>query len=336
MKIKPEFIPQSSEFDFVQSVTRFFRAPMDRDFIRRLFIVAFVGYSIISLMTIGFTLKFFETMATLNWDTIQLTKNSSGGEQLDDVIKMLSSFALIIPLVIVGSVFWVSVNTAFHQKVFHNIDYGKFPLRFGQNEWRMFTSYLAVFGLYILSLITMFILGVLFIVIFSIEGTAPKIIAAILLLLLIVGSFFGGGYICLRFTSFIAWRSLEPNGTMFGGVTLSKSRVRYIFLSILALVICAFIFQTIYNQILFGFMIGESQQTLMSGLGEQSPAIVFDAFYDKLKNPLFLLASIATLLFSSAVSVLYMLSLSGLGVYVVEWWQQDKIAHDQVRIEEEL
>ncbi|HHL42413.1 MAG TPA: hypothetical protein ENJ42_02250 [Hellea balneolensis] len=250
-----------------------------------------------------------------------------------DAEAMLNAYSGIgqhIPMLLLGTLLvwaaYAAAETAFHKKVFHNIDYGLIPLRFGRAELRtmlvQFVVYLFIFGI----ILGFFIVFGVLVALMAVLGGMSKILAILVGLILVVlyfAMFFYLVYASVRLAPASALTVATNELHFKGGWAITKGRTGSLFLAYLFIYIVGYIVITLVQMTAMSSLLGENSTLVMMGLSEQSPADMFASVAEKLKEPTTMITLvIGGIIYMIALATWY-LAIAGVGSYAVQWWRAD-------------
>ena len=318
-----------SNFDFGAAITQLFAQPGGRDFAIRLVLWMAV------FMTIGFAIM-AKTMMGFMGDSFQaswaIKQNPNDAEAVLQIYSGMVQYlpGYLLAMVIMWCVY-ASAETALHKRIFHGVDHGFIPLRFGRDELRVmgiqFVVYLMVTGVMLAGMLIALILVAL-------AGTTGQLTVILAFLfgamafIVYIGTFVYMAYFSVRMAPSAAL-SIATDETRFkGGWAITKKRTGSLFLAYLFLFIAGYIVISIIQMTMFSFVFSENYMMVVMGLSEESPEVLFKAAAEKIKNPGTMISLIIGGLIYILVTCIWWLSLVGVGDYAVQWWQKDNLGED--------
>jgi hypothetical protein len=318
-----------SNFDFSAAITQLFTQAGGRDFAVRLVLWMAV------FMTIGFAIM-AKTMLGFMGDTIQASwvVNKNSGD-VDAALQIYAGMLQYLPgyflsMLLMWAVY-ASAETALHKRIFHGVDHGFIPLRFGRDELRVMGVQLVVYLMVLGVMFAGMLIAVILIVLAEATGQLTVILAFLfgaMAFIVYIGAFVYMAYFSVRMAPSAAL-SIATNETRFtGGWSITKKRTGSLFLAYLFIFIAGYIVVTIIQMTMFSVVFSENYMMVVMGLSEQNPEVLFKEAAEKIKNPGTMITLIIGGLLYILVTCIWWLSIVGVSDYAVQWWQKDNLGED--------
>lgn len=309
-----------SDFKFEHAVTQAFRTSGGKQFGWRLIFWTTAALTIISLITWPMIMPYYGDLIAINQQNMQAimggepnSVDSSAMNQL--LLKMAPTYGL---LMLGYWLTWIACEAALHRKVLNNSEAPRQPLRLGQDELRVWLAQLGVFGMifaiYFFGLFALMIVIGIFAAISPILGGLIAVIGVI-------------AYICLLILASVrlapaAALSIANDKThVIATKNLTKGRFWTLLPAFIVVFIGGYILMSIIMMLGVGIVTGNPDFFMtMSGLGTDDPKEVMAAAGERLKNPLWMLVGILSMIAYCAVYALWMVSLIGISSHAVKAW----------------
>ena len=107
------------------------------------------------------------------------------------------------------------------------------------------------------------------------------------------------------------------------GWGITYKRPANLFLAYLFLYIAGYIVIAIVQMMVLGLVFSENAMLVIMGFSEQSPQEIFAQAVEKLKSPMIMLPLVLGGIVYMLVSITWWLSMSGVALYAVQWWDKD-------------
>lgn len=317
--------PKGSVFDFGAAISQLFTQNGGYNFAIRLVLWT------AALMGLAFALlakPYMEFMGKII--TAQWASNTNS-----DPEAILSAYGgmgkLILPMLLATLLMWViyaSAETALHKKHLRNIDHGFFPLRFGRDELRVMGTQFLV---YLAAFTTLIVMELIVIALFAGTAFAGKahilfgIIVGLFAFIALLAFFVIPAHIAVRLAPSAAIGVKENRFAPFSGWDITKGRTGYLFLAYLFSFIAGYVVISIIQVTAMGLVLSENYMLVVMGYSEQNPQELFASITEKLKNPGILFGLVVGAILYLCFSILWWLSICGIGTYAVRWWDSDNL-----------
>ncbi|MBL4869708.1 MAG: hypothetical protein JKX72_02005 [Robiginitomaculum sp.] len=314
-----------SVFDFGAAISQLFTQNGGYNFAARLVLWT------AALMGLAFALlakpymNFMSTIITAQW-----ASNTNS-----DPEAILSAYGgmgkLILPMLLATLLMWMiyaSAETALHKKHLRNFDHGFFPLRFGRDELRVMGTQFLV---YVAAIAAFIVMEIILIALFT--GTALAstvhilfgIIVGLFALIALLALFVIPVHIAVRLAPSAAIGVKENRFAPFSGWDITKGRTSYLFLAYLFSFIAGYVVISIIQITAMGFVLSENYMLVVMGYSEQNPQEIFASMAEKLKSPGIIFGLVVGAVLYFCFSILWWLSICGIGTYAVKWWDGDNL-----------
>ena len=315
---------QASQFDFGAAISQLFSQGGGRDFAIRLVLwaSALMGVGIIFMAKPY--MKMMEKFINGAWIA---NSNPNDGAAILDAYSGMGQY--ILPILLLSIVLWavyVSAETALHKRALKNIDHGFFPLRFGMAELRVMGTQFIV---YLIAMLALFVLEIIMIALFAGTVFAGKasiifgLVVGLFAFVSLLALFIIPIYIGVRLAPGAAISVKENKFAPLAGWSITKGRTGYLFLAYLFLFVAGYIVMTIIQLTFMGMIFSENYMMTIMGYSEQNPQEIFAVVAEKMKQPKIIFAlSIGAVLYF-ITSMIWWVSISGVGTYAVKWWDTD-------------
>ena len=308
-------------FKFEHAVTQAFRTSGGKQFGWRLIFWTTAALTIVSLITWPMIMPYYGELLAINQQNMQAILggepnivSSSAMNQL--MLKMAPTYGL---LMLGYWLTWVACEAALHRKVLNNSEAPRQPLRLGQDELRVWLAQLGVFGL----IIAIYVFGLLALML--IIGIFAAVAPFLGVLIGVVGVI---AYICLLLLASVrlapaAGLSIANNKThVLAAKDLTKGRFWTLLPAYIVVFIGGYILMSVIMMFGVGLVTGNPDFVMtMSGLGTDDPEEVMAAAAQRLKNPLWMLVGILSMIAYCAAYALWMVSLIGISSHAVKAWR---------------
>lgn len=307
-------------FDFNQAVGQVFLTSDGREFGLRLWFWVTAVITIAYLIVIPIVAPSYGLMLELNWQNMQAVLSGQAPTDYSDEILSINPFVWATYIFLTFAVWGglMAGETALYRKIFYNIEAPRMPLRWGAQEWRTLGAQLLVW----IGVFFIYMLGIILLITLAVMGG----VAMSALLVIIFIPF----YICLLIIFPIRMApasALSMKNNRFEFIRardVTKGRFWNLCLAALVIIIGGYIATMLVTMITMWIISGDSDFMLkLSGFGDENPAVLFDSLSERLRNPLIMAMAILGLIVNVACVSLWMLSLSGLWAYAVNWWSED-------------
>ncbi len=310
-----------SAYKFEHAVTQAFRTSGGKQFGWRLIFWTTAALTIVSLITWPMIMPHYGDLLAINQQNMQAIMggepNSVDSRAMNQLmLKMAPTYGL---LMLGYWLTWVACEAALHRKVLNNSEAPRQPLRLGQDELRVWFAQLGVFGL----IIAIYVFGLLalMLVIGIFAAVAPFLGA----LIGVVGVI---AYICLLLLASVrlapaAGLSIANNKThVLAAKGLTKGRFWTLLPAYIVVFIGGYVLMSVIMMFGVGLVTGNPDFVMtMSGLGTDDPEEVMAAAAQRLKNPLWMLVGILSMIAYCAAYALWMVSLIGISSHAVKAWR---------------
>jgi hypothetical protein len=308
---------KASTFDFQRAISQLFGASTGKDFSIRLVLWTAVLIGVSFVLIAKPYVGMMGIVLEASWVT---NKNPNDAEAIFGAYSGLGQY--VLPIFLATMFMWAvyaSAETALHKKIFRDEDAGFFPLRFGADEVRVmgaqFMVYLMVFGIYFGAAIAL----VLFSALGAVLGSAGAVIGVLLAFVGLIVLLWFLPYFSIRMAPAAALTVKRQQLTVTKGWGITHKRAGSLFLAYLLIFILGYVAVTIVQTMAFSSFLDESYLTLMTGLSDESPRVVFEQAAEKLKQPGTMIILIVCAILYAVVTAIWWLSIAGVANYAVQW-----------------
>lgn len=313
-----------SKFDFNQAVAQAFLTDGGKSFGLRLWFWLSAFYAIVNLIAFPMLAKYYPAMLDLNWQNMQATQAGEvpSTEQSMEIFRLFGKMLPAYLIMLVGMVAAVVVTeTALHRRNFFGSEHPRFPVRFGYLELKVLLAQLGVAGM-----ITIIYIASTFV--FVTVTTLSALIAAGLAVFITVIGVFAMFWVLVYWMIRLApaaAMTVEKNAcTVLGALPVAKGRTGNLFVAYLVVGIGGYIAVYLVMGIASILLVGGTDfVTATMGFSDEAPSAAFSEMGDKMKNPLFVLIAVISIIAYSAAQALMSLSLSGIASYALKWYRKD-------------
>lgn len=310
MNIEPR--KPGATFDFGRAITQMFRSPDGGSFAVKLVVstglILGVVYALAGFLMAGPYLSMLGNMDASNPEA------------------MLGSLGALVPgylLMVFGFLAIMAMGEgALHRKLLRGEDGGLFPLRFGRHELRILFISL---GVWILAFLAFF--AALFIIVFigGIATVAVPVLGIIIIGIGYIASFCVWIFASIRLAPASALSVNEDRWHLLAANKITKHRFWSLFLAYLVVGVGGYILNYVLTLIGMFAIIGDGSMFIASGgaVGGGNGSDVAASIAAKFSNPLVVILSILGVIIYTMATVLWLLSMSGIGTYAILWWRGD-------------
>jgi len=274
------------------------------------------------IIGVPFVLPFYGDMLDANWQNMQAIMEG-GTPPANDAV--FSTFGKMMPfyLPLMFAIWAVTAagETAFYKRYFHGYEAPRQPLRFGSAELRTMMVQLGVYGCVFLG----YFLGAMVIgIIAGVFGAISPILAAIVLVPGIIVILCLLPYLAIRLAPAAALSVDADRAHVLATFKITKHRFWWLFLAYLVTYVGGYILFYIVYFVALIVATGDPEIIMaLSGLGEDSPKVLFEELRERFKSPLFMVLGILAMIIISAGASAWILFVAGVNAYAVRWWKGD-------------
>ena len=296
----------STPFSFETAISQMFRSPDGREFGLRLW------FWTAAFVTLGYLVG-IPLIASDYFELMRLSADLQDPATVDEAsAQLLGLFGRMIPgFLVVTFIPWFAVmagEAALHRKILRGEERARQPLRWGRDEFRVLGAQLAVFGFMALIYFGAILLSIVTLGI----GALIALPAALFLLV----------FVPLRLAPAAALSIKDRKLKVMEARRVTKHRAGPLFGTYLFLWFAGYV--AIYA-VMLSAMIAIAGDSGIAGMSVGAPAsdAAMDSFAANLSNPLYMLIGIVAIIAYAAVSSLWYLSISGVGAYAVQWYDEN-------------
>lgn len=317
MKLEPR--KPTTPFDFVQAVTAMFQTSDGKAFAWRLLFWTTAAMSIVLLVVIPFIAPQFGAIFDMNAQNMQAVFGGEAPPEPDPDEILASLKKMVLPGIVMMLGWWAAYaagEAALHRKLLRGEEYPKRPIRFGVDELRVMLAQLGVYGLFFL----VYIGGI--VLIFA--GATIPVLGAILVLLAIPVMIFFFINIPVRFAPAAALSVMNKKSHLMVARKITKFRFWPLFGAYIVVYLGGYFLN--YAVLLAAMILVSGDPNFLMniyGLGDTPPSELIAGVGERMKNPLFMIFGVLGIIGYAASYALWMLSMAGIAVYAIKWWQQD-------------
>lgn len=317
MKIEPR--AKRTPFDFTHAVGAMFKTSDGKAFAWRLLFWTTAALSIVLLVSLPMILPHYAPIMEYNAANMQAIMAGQTPPPLDPEIFGAAMVKLIPGGLIYFFGFWLAYaagEAALHQKILNNRENPKRALRFGKEQLLVILAQLGVWGSFFLVYIGGFVVIAVFMLV-PVLGAIVAIFGAIAILLGII-------YVPVRLAPAAALSVQRNKPHLLAARHITKNRFWPLFGAYLVTFIGGYVLIGVMMQISLIVVTGDPNFMMtMYGMGERDMAQVLQETGDRLKNPIFMLLGVLSIIAMAFSYALWLLSVAGVGAYAVKWWQDD-------------
>jgi hypothetical protein len=315
-KQKPVF---NHAFDVGEAIAMPWNLPGGRNFLAR---IVLWGTGVLLLVYAVFGRKFISSYGDFIIQMSEMQADVEAGNP-EAIMEMYSGLgAFMGPALLLGLIAWlvfISIETAMHKNVFHGIDHGAFPLRFGKDELRVLLAQLVIF----ICVMLVYVVGIFAITIIATMAAVAGANSSALGL--IVGLHALAGFIAYVVILIRVAQGWAPAAAMsvrdnqqriFEGWTIVKGRNWPLFGTYLVTFIIGYI--AIYLVMIIGGYIAFGNMDFISLMLSTSddPREMINQMSEAIKQPRVMIPLVIFTIFYALASVLWYIHIWGVGTYM--------------------